>query len=288
MFVTGEIDALRAAVRAARRDGQTIGCVMTMGALHAGHRRLIDVAVDECDFVVTTIFVNPTQFAPGEDFDAYPRPLEADLVVCRQAGAAAVLTPTADRLYPERFQTYVSTEEVTQPLEGESRPTHFRGVTTVVLKLLNIVQPDRAYFGQKDYQQQAVLRQMVADLNVPTDIVTVPTVRDADGLALSSRNAYLSAEDRLNGLSLSRALAAATETWQRSQSADDAEQTLQAILARERSVKVDYAVVVDSATLRRPVESEPVALVAARVGQTRLIDNHRLTEPFPIVLSDNP
>ena len=275
------IAPLRSAVAAARKDGSRIGCVMTMGALHAGHATLIETSARECDFTVVTIFVNPTQFAPGEDFAAYPRPLDADLAVCRDAGASAVFMPSDALLYPEGFQTYVTTEQVTQPLEGASRPSHFRGVTTVVLKLLNIAAADVAYFGQKDYQQQAVLRQMAADLNVPTEIATVPTVRDADGLALSSRNAYLSDDERMTALALSAALRAATATFADSSSPDAAEAALQQHLAATAGLEVDYAVVVDSATLRRPITNAPVALVAARVGTTRLIDNHRIDQPFP-------
>ena len=278
-LITDSIAAVREAVASACRNGERIGCVMTMGALHEGHLTLIRTAAAECGFVVVTIFVNPTQFAPGEDFDAYPRPLKRDLALCREAGADAVFTPSSGALYPDGFQTYVTTEEVTQPLEGQSRPTHFRGVTTVVLKLLNIVQPDAAYFGQKDYQQQAVLRRMAADLNVPTEIRTVPTVREADGLAMSSRNAYLSPEERSAATVLSQALAAAAAEWAESESAAAAEDVLRETLAAEPMAEIDYAVVVDAETLTAPARSIPVALLAVRIGSTRLIDNHRLGDP---------
>ena len=320
MDVTESIDRLRELVAQHRQSAAdsarpAIGCVMTMGALHAGHRRLIETSVAECAATVVTIYVNPTQFAPGEDFAAYPRPLEADLEVCRAAGAAVVLTPTDAVLYPPGFQTVVTVEELTKPLEGATRPSHFRGVTTVVLKLLNIVQPDVAYFGQKDFQQQATLRRMTHDLNVPCRIATVPTVREADGLALSSRNAYLDKRQRRLARILSRALRAATERWQAASdapagraTADEtsasnaaaamaaaamaAEAVLRETFADEPDVALDYARVCDSATLRPAAEwaedaqtFDPVALVAARVGSTRLIDNHRLAEPFPAVSS---
>ena len=300
MLVTGEIDKLRKAVGEARNGGAVVGVVMTMGALHAGHRTLIEAAVAECGFVVVTIYVNPTQFAPGEDFDAYPRPLDADLAVCREAGAAAVFTPTDTLLYPDGFQTSVTVEETTQPLEGASRPTHFRGVTTVVLKLLNIAAADRAYFGQKDYQQQAVLRQMATDLNHPTAICTVPTVRDADGVALSSRNAYLSEAERRAARALPVALSMAANGYDAFGQISAAKLGLELGLKKAADdaaaagvrFEVDYAVVVDSVTLREydtaemaidaDAENDPVALLAVRVGSTRLIDNHRLRDAGPI------
>ena len=285
MLVTDAIAPLRAAVDAFRRDGDRIGCVMTMGALHDGHRRLIEAAVAECDRVVVTIFVNPTQFAPTEDFDAYPRPLEADLAVCREAGAAVVFAPAAATLYPDGFQTSVTVGKLAERWEGASRPTHFAGVCTVVLKLLLIAHPDRAYFGQKDFQQQAVLRRMVTDLNVPVELVTVPTVRESDGLAMSSRNAYLSAGDRMAALAISRGLAQARAAFAQTGDPGRAADALRETLAATPDIRLDYAVVVDSVTLREHTgqdpAAEPVAIVAGRVGQTRLIDNHPLNQPFP-------
>ena len=285
MIATDSPATLRQTVTDRRAAGDRIGCVMTMGALHAGHRRLIEVAAAESDFVVVTIFVNPTQFAPGEDFEAYPRPLADDLAVCQAAGAGLVFHPTAATMYPDGFQTSVSVTEVTQLLEGASRPTHFQGVTTVVLKLLNLVGADAAYFGQKDFQQQAAIRRMATDLHHSTAIRTVPTVRDADGLALSSGNAYLSDDERASALSLSRGLRAAREMFAETGDAAAAEQQMQTVLAESPAVQVDYAVVVDSVTLRWPEDGsppdDPVALIAARVGSTRLIDNHRLADPWP-------
>ncbi|MFN9717711.1 MAG: pantoate--beta-alanine ligase [Planctomycetota bacterium] len=193
-------------VRAARRSGQLVGCVPTMGALHPGHVSLIERARQECDFVVATIFVNPTQFGPNEDFSKYPRTLEADLEMCRNAGADLVFTPSTDSMYSRTAQTIVRVTQLSTVLEGRHRPGHFDGVSTVVTKLFNITEPDRAYFGQKDYQQQLIIRQMVADLDEPVEIVTCPIIREHDGLAMSSRNRYLSSEERSRAGELSAAL----------------------------------------------------------------------------------
>ncbi len=190
-------DELREAVRAARRAGRTIGLVPTMGALHAGHVSLVEASCNECDFTIVTIFVNPLQFAPHEDFQRYPRTLEADLQSLAALPVDVVFAPTsADEVFPPGQSTFVEVHGVAEPLEGERRPGHFRGVATVVLKLFNMSEPDVAFFGAKDYQQVAVVRQMVRDFNLPIDVRVQPTVRDADGLALSSRNRYLSADER--------------------------------------------------------------------------------------------
>ncbi len=195
---------LRQAVAEARRAGKTIGLVPTMGALHAGHVSLIDAARAADGFVVVSIFVNPTQFGPKEDLSRYPRPLERDLEMCGAAGVDLVFTPDAATMYPPGFRTFVEVNELSEVLEGASRPGHFRGVATVVLKLFNLVQPDRAYFGQKDAQQVRIIQQMVRDLNVPVEVVVRPTVREPDGLALSSRNQYLDAEQRRKAVALNR------------------------------------------------------------------------------------
>jgi len=276
MRVTSSIAELRQTLAPMREQRQRIGCVPTMGALHAGHLSLIDAARRQCDIVVTTIFVNPTQFAPGEDLAQYPRPLEDDVARCRDAAVDIVFTPDVEAIYPEGFETYVTLENISTRLEGAHRPDHFRGVATIVLKLFNIVQPDSAFFGQKDYQQQALIRRMVRDLDLPIEIVTCPTVRDDDGLALSSRNVYLSVDERKSALSLSRCLALAQEMIR--QGATDLGQVRSAmrdLLDAEADVVVDYVTVVDQESLQEidQPQERMVALVAARVGTTRLIDN---------------
>src|SRR5262245_39876637 len=205
------IPEVRQAVAAARRAGQRIGLVPTMGALHAGHARLIEVAHSECDFVMVSIFVNPMQFGPNEDFERYPRAFEADRELCARCGAAAIFAPDSETVYPPGFRTYTQVEGWQDILCGASRPGHFRGVCTIVLKLFHIVQPDRAYFGQKDAQQSLIIAQMVQDLDVPVELRTVATVREPDGLAMSSRNEYLDAEQRRNAAALWQTLTVAQQ-----------------------------------------------------------------------------
>lgn len=274
--VCTHIAELRRLVAAARAAGRRIGCVPTMGALHRGHLSLIDCARELADFVVATIFVNPTQFAPHEDFRSYPRPIEADLAACRTAGVDLVFLPSAESLYQPGFCTWVTVEQLSARFEGEFRPTHFRGVATIVLKLLNIVQPDVACFGQKDYQQQAIIRRMVRDLDVPVEIVTCPTIREPDGLALSSRNVYLNPAERRAAAVLARGLQLAAEQL-RAPAADVSKviQSVHALYAAEPLVAPDYIAVVDADTLEPAAEPLPrmAVLVAARVGATRLIDN---------------
>jgi pantoate--beta-alanine ligase len=236
-------------LRAQQRNG-TVGLVPTMGAFHQGHLALFRVARDENDLVVASLFVNPAQFGAGEDLDKYPRDEQRDARVAEEAGVDILFAPDANELYPPGFQTWVEVEELGRRLEGEVRPGHFRGVATICLKLFNIVRPDRAYFGQKDAQQVAVVKRMVRDLDHEVQIRVVPTVRDADGLALSSRNAYLSAEERERALALPRAL----ET-------QDAAQAR----AQLNGLDVDYVEVADF--------EPPVLAAAVRVGKTRLIDN---------------
>ena len=280
--LTSDIPELRQAVATARLSGCTIGCVPTMGALHAGHVSLIEECRRRTDFVVVTIFVNPSQFAAHEDLSKYPRPLERDLNMCRDAGASLVFVPEVPALYPSGFQTWVTVEEVSKPLEGTFRATHFRGVTTIVLKLFNIVQPDVACFGAKDYQQQTVIRRMVQDLDLPVEVVVCPTVREPDGLALSSRNVYLNKKERTIALSLSQSLALAQERL------DAGERDLASIttamkakLQAHPEIQIDYVVIADPDSLEQLTVSQPsmVALIAARVGTTRLIDNRVLAAP---------
>ena len=250
-------------VRAALRGRNDIGLVPTMGALHEGHAALFEAARAECGLAVASIFVNPAQFGPAEDLATYPRDEERDLSFADRAGVDLVFIPSTDELYPEHFQTWVEVEAIGDVLEGSVRPGHFRGVATVCLKLFNIVQPRRAYFGQKDAQQAAVVKLVVRDLNVDVDIRVVPTVRDADGLALSSRNAYLSDADRSVALALPRALHAGEEAHRRGQ---DPVAAARAILASEPSLEPDY---VELARFNGAL----YLLGAARVGRTRLIDN---------------
>ena len=267
---------IRATVAAARGAGRTIGFVPTMGALHAGHVSLIERARTECDFVVVSIFVNPTQFGPGEDFQRYPRPRELDLQICGNAGADVVFYPGADAMYPPGFRTYVEVQGLSGILEGAIRPGHFRGVTTVVAKLFMIVAANRAFFGQKDYQQQLLIRTMVRELNLPIEIVTCPTMRDVDGLAMSSRNAYLAPDDRQRGLVLSKSLFLAEKMVQSGErDVATIHRRMCDLMTSTAGVTVDYGVIVDAETLTSltDVVPEMVALVAARVGTTRLIDN---------------
>jgi pantoate--beta-alanine ligase len=274
------IDEIRALVAKARVAGKSIGLVPTMGALHPGHVELIRRCRAEADFVVASIFVNPTQFGPTEDFSKYPRTLEADLAACELGGAAAVFAPSADLIYPRgaTAMTFVDVPGVTDRLEGASRPGHFRGVATVVLKLLNIVGPDLAHFGKKDYQQLLVVRRMVEDLDVPVRIVGVETVREADGLAMSSRNRYLNPEERRAATVLSRALSlAGMATAAGERRADRVRQILVEAIESEGLARLDYAEVADAGTLQPLVTlgegREAVALLAVRVGPARLIDN---------------
>lgn len=276
MIVVEDIPGVRREVAAARRRGETVGVVPTMGALHAGHVSLMEAARRECGYVVATIFVNPTQFGPNEDFSRYPRPIEKDREVCQRAGVDLVFHPSAEVMYPKEFVTAVEMGGPADLLEGEFRPGHFRGVATVVLKLLNIVQPDVAYFGQKDYQQQLLIRLMCRDLDLPVEVRACPTIREADGLAMSSRNVYLAPEERARSLALSQALELAKRRLQEGDTDVAAvRRAMQEHLLQRGGVVVDYATIVHPETLKELTSPLPemVALIAARVGQTRLIDN---------------
>lgn len=274
------VSAMQQLARETRAAGKTLGFVPTMGALHQGHVDLIKLAAGKADVVVVSIFVNPTQFGPNEDFERYPRALEADLAKCEEAGAQHVFLPTKDTLYPAGYSTYIEEESVAAPLEGESRPVFFRGVTTVVAKLFNIVQPDIAVFGQKDAQQLAVVRKMVTDLHIPVEIVAGPTTRDTDGLALSSRNAYLTNSQREGARAIPRTLEkikAMVDGGERRAERLVAETTH--LLADERRIRVIYVAIVDPATMKKQTEVEPgnsLLAVAVWMDQTRLIDNTRL------------
>ncbi len=267
-----------AELRQARAQLQgLVGLVPTMGALHAGHMSLVNAAREDCDTVVVTIFVNPTQFAPNEDLDAYPRDLPADLAKLEAAGVDLVFTPTPETMYPSNYQTFVEVEKVSQGKEGAHRPGHFRGVATIVTKLFNLTQPDAAYFGQKDAQQVAVIKALVRDLNFPLDIVILPIVREADGLAMSSRNVYLNPNERRAATALNRSLQAAAAAYDAGERHPERlRQTALAVLNAEPLAHVDYVSVADAVTLEEltaPSENPILLSLTARVGLPRLLDN---------------
>ncbi len=262
--------------RQARAENHIIGLVPTMGALHAGHLSLVERARRECSPVIASIFVNPKQFGPNEDFSKYPRTFESDSEKLEHAGVDFLFAPEPREIYPDGFATYVNVDGLSEKLEGRSRPGHFRGVTTVVMKLLQIVQPNFAYFGRKDAQQSRLITQMARDLNLDTGIVVCPPVREPDGLALSSRNVYLNAEERKAATVLHRALGAAkSELATGVRDALQLQTVLQRTLAAERAVRVDYAEIVDAQTFDPVIRvSKPCyVLLAVFVGKTRLIDN---------------
>lgn len=274
--VVSTLSEVRAVVSAVRRDGLTVGLVPTMGALHEGHASLIRAARAHSGFVVVSVFVNPTQFGPNEDFARYPRTLPADQKLCTEAGADLIFAPSPREMYPEGFSTWVEVKELDRELDGPARPGHFRGVCTVVLKLLNIVQPDAAHFGAKDFQQGRIIQRMVRDLNVPVEIRIEPTVREADGLALSSRNRYLSPAERAAAPGIHGALQN-IRARVRAGEFDVArlESALQAELAAIPGARVDYARILDANSLTplSRLDRPAVAAVAVFVGTTRLIDN---------------
>jgi pantoate--beta-alanine ligase len=254
-----------------------------MGYLHAGHISLVDMARKESDVVVVSIFVNPTQFGPKEDLSRYPRNLEGDLAQLKEAGVDWVFTPTAEEIYPPGYSTYVDVRVVTETLEGAARPGHFLGVATVVAKLFNLVQPHRAYFGQKDAQQVAVIRQMVRDLNFPLEIVVGETLREPDGLAMSSRNVYLNPEERQAATVLYRALSAAKALWNSGERRGDSlREAMTSTLQAEPLARPDYVSVADPRTLQELDDGGDargaLASLAVRIGSTRLIDNFVMRE----------
>ena len=270
------IQEVRDQVRQAKADGRSIGFVPTMGALHEGHITLVRRAKQECDFVIVSVFVNPTQFGPTEDFSKYPRTLDADAQMCREACVDIVFAPSAAEMYPENFDSWIEVNGPTDTLEGERRPGHFRGVTTVCAKLFNITTPDRAYFGLKDYQQLMVIRKMVHDLNMPLEIRPVEIVREHDGLAMSSRNVYLSATERKAALVLHKSLDQAKSlSGDGEHSATKIRKAVEDMIKSECMAQIDYVAVVDAETLR-PIDeivNSAVVLLAVRFGATRLIDN---------------
>ncbi|UCF44648.1 MAG: pantoate--beta-alanine ligase [Planctomycetota bacterium] len=276
MEVAKTIASVRELVKAARSRDQKIALVPTMGALHIGHIALMERAVKDCDYVVVSIFVNPTQFCPGEDLEKYPRPLDADLEICEQVGVDLVFTPTTEQMYGTANLTWVTVEKLTEPLCGRLRPGHFRGVTTVCAKLFSIVQPDIAYFGQKDGQQAIVIKKMVADLNMPLHVVVCPTVREPDGLAVSSRNQYLTEQQKKDAALIYKSLQNCKEMVE-----DGITDTksiiaqMREILSQAPAIKIEYVSILDAETLQEigSVDRLVLAAVAVRIGQARLIDN---------------
>lgn len=276
MELVKTVEEVKEKVREWRKEGLSVGLVPTMGYLHEGHESLIKRAVSENDRVVVSVFVNPIQFGPTEDLESYPRDLEADCRLCEAAGAALVFNPEADEMYCGNFSTFVDMDGVTDELCGKSRPTHFRGVCTVVNKLFNIAMPDRAYFGEKDAQQLAVIRHMVRDLNMNLEIVGCPIVREADGLAKSSRNTYLSPEERKAALVLSRSIKAGKAMIEEGEK--DGEKILgemRRIINEEPLAKIDYVEMVewDSIKIHHTADCPVLVAIAVFIGKTRLIDN---------------
>jgi len=280
METIARVAALRERVREARRQGQRVGFVPTMGFLHDGHLSLMRAARAANDLVIASIFVNPTQFAPHEDLDQYPRDAEGDALKCAENGVQVLFTPTPEEMYPSPTATWVSVDALTRHLCAQTRPTHFRGVATVVTKLFNMVQPDAAYFGEKDYQQLAVIRRMVLDLNMPVEVVGCPTGREPDGVAMSSRNAYLTSEAREQAPSLYRSLQAARAAFAAGErDAGTLRMQARQTIGAQSALEVDYVDVVDPDSLvsfEQRVGERAVMAVAAFAGRARLIDNLRL------------
>jgi pantoate--beta-alanine ligase len=276
MEVVETIESVRELVKEARGKGKKIGFVPTMGALHIGHISLIEAAKKDCDFIVVSIFVNPTQFGAGEDFEKYPRPLEADLEICRKTGVDVVFNPAPEQMYQAENITWVNVEKLTKTLCGRFRPGHFRGVATVCAKLFNIVGPDVAFFGQKDAQQAVVIRRMVADLKMPLEIVVCPTVREADGLAVSSRNKYLSEQQKKDATYIYKSLQKCEEMIKAGiKDAGRIVREMQKVLNEVPSIEIEYVSIVDAESLQNldRVAGKVLAAVAVRIGPARLIDN---------------
>lgn len=277
MQLVRKIEEIKAITRGASREGKSVGFVPTMGYLHEGHISLMKKARKENDFLAVSIFVNPTQFGPTEDLDSYPRDLERDLKLCEEAGVDVVFAPEPSEMYPQDYSTYVTVEGgVTAGLCGKSRPIHFRGVATVVTKLFNIVRPERAYFGQKDAQQVAVIKKMVRDMNQDVQVIACPIVREADGLALSSRNTYLSPSERQDALTLSSSLFGAVGLISAGEkSADAVRRYIESRFSGIESASIDYIEIVDPDTMEPLsfISDRALIAIAVKIGKTRLIDN---------------
>lgn len=280
MKIVSTIEEVRAQVREWKKEGKTVGFVPTMGYLHEGHASLMDAA-GENDKVVVSIFVNPMQFGPNEDLASYPRDLEHDAKVCEAHGVDLIFHPTPEEMYGDNFYSYVDMDVLTKELCGLSRPVHFRGVCTVVAKLFNIVTPDKAYFGQKDAQQLAVIKRMVKDLNMPLTIVGCPIIREEDGLARSSRNTYLSPEERKAALVLSRSIFLGKKMVEQGEKdCRKIKEAMTAEIGKEPLAKIDYVKIVDLSTMQQveTIEHGVLAAIAVYIGKTRLIDNFMTEE----------
>lgn len=279
MELIKDIDRMRTYIERIEK-GKIIGFVPTMGGFHEGHLSLIRKGREDSDVLVVSIFVNPTQFGPKEDFEGYPRDLEQDIKLAEAEGADVTFVPSIKEIYPDGYSTFVEVEGyLTSTLEGDSRPGHFRGVTTILTKLFNIVSPDRSYFGEKDYQQALVVRKLVRELNLNMEIVTLPTMKEEDGLALSSRNSYLTSEERKAATILYRSLLRAKEnTLQGIGDAKTIISDIKDLISGEPLAQIDYVAIVDPATLKtiEKIEKEVVVLLAVKIGGTRLIDNLRI------------
>lgn len=281
MQIVVTVEEVRKQVKSWREEGLTVGLVPTMGYLHEGHKSLIDKAVEQNDRVVVSVFVNPIQFGPTEDLATYPRDLERDAALCEKAGASLIFHPEPENMYFDDFCTYIDMENLTKGLCGKTRPTHFRGVCTVVGKLFNIVQPDRAYFGQKDAQQLAVIRRMVRDLNFNLEIVGCPIIREEDGLAKSSRNTYLSPEERKAAVILHKGLTKGEEMVRAGEkNAAVVKKAIRDIIESEPLAKIDYVEIVDFDNIQEKevLDGSVLAAVAVYIGKTRLIDNFIIME----------
>ncbi len=278
MDVISKIDVIREQLNTYRKAGKKIGLVPTMGYFHQGHLSLMEIARQKCDVVVTSLFVNPTQFAPGEDFETYPKNLTRDQELAKNQGVDILFVPTEKLLYPEPFFTYVISEKLSKVLCGNKRTNHFRGVTTIVAKLFNIVQPDIAVFGQKDYQQAIIIQKMVEDLNFPIEIIVAPIVREKDGLAMSSRNTYLTKEQRKQAPVIFKALSRAQELFQSGETnAKIIHALINETIKSSSLAKIEYIEIVNAKNLKKDLNIIPGTFVAVAVyyGKTRLIDNLR-------------
>lgn len=276
MIVVGKICEMKNIVRRLKNDGKTIGFVPTMGYLHEGHLSLVKKARAQNDIVIMSIFVNPTQFGPNEDFDKYPRDFGRDKSLAEKEGVDYILYPSVEEMYPDDFKTVVSVKKITEIMCGKSRPGHFDGVATVVLKLFNIVKPDKAYFGQKDAQQLAVIKQMVNDLNLDIEIVPCEIVREKDGLAMSSRNTYLTPDERKSATVLYKSLLLAKELIEKGEKdVDKIKNSMIELISKEKPARIDYIEFVNSNTFERleKIEGNVLIALAVFIGHTRLIDN---------------
>ncbi|MFH1339025.1 MAG: pantoate--beta-alanine ligase [Candidatus Omnitrophota bacterium] len=276
MKIIRSIERMQRTAKELKRKGKSIGFVPTMGALHAGHLSLIKQARKENDVAVTSIFVNPAQFGPGEDYLRYPRDLKTDALLCKKEGVDIIFYPAAGRMYPEGYKTYVITESLSNVLCGRFRPGHFRGVATIVARLFNIVQPDAAYFGRKDAQQAVIIQQMARDLNMPIKIRVMPIIREADGLALSSRNAYLNARERKDAVVLCEALKKAEAMIIRGVAVSSKiKLAMRGIIRKKKTARIQYLEIVDPVELKpvKKIRDEALIALAVYIGRTRLIDN---------------